>query len=255
MAGTLIRAIALTGLLVAMGCDNSDTIVAVDAPPYIVDGVYSVTGDGAVTVYWRPNQEADIVSYSVYRNSAPTGTFVLVGSTSGTQFVDTDVVNGTTYYYAVAAVDRAGRESPELSYENVFDTPRPEGFDAVLTNAYVDDVTSGWDFSAFRTRPSLDSQTDIYYAAQDGHFLIFASVGTDIQDAGYVPLVEVDFAPPAGWSTDGVVEAIVGHSYIVLTSNGHYAKFEVTAFDDAGMEMDWAYQIDQDNPELARKAP
>lgn len=255
MVGGLSRAIALTGLLVAMGCDNSETIVAVDLPPYIVDGVYSVTGDGAVTVYWRPNQEGDIVLYNVYRNFAPTGTFVLVGSTPDVQFVDTSVENGTTYYYAVAAVDRIGQESPELSYENVFDTPRPEGFGVVLTNAYVDDAMSGWDFSAYRTRPSLDPQTDFYYAAQDGHFLIFAGAGTDIQDAGYVPLVEVDFAPPAGWSTDGVVEAIVGHSYIVFTRDGHYAKFEVTAFGNAGMEMDWAYQIDPDNPELARKAP
>jgi hypothetical protein len=251
-----VKALALAALAAAAGCENdTTTVVAVDAPPYVVDGVYSVTGDGYVTIRWRPNQEGDIAFYNVWRNSAPTGTFTRIGSSPEPQFIDADVQNGVTYYYAVSAVDRAGQESPELSYENAFDTPRPEGFDALLTNDYVDDTASGWDFSAYVQRPAADSRTDVYYAAADGHFLIFAAPGTDIQDAGYVPLVDVDFAPPAGWSTDGVVEAIVGHSYLVFTRDDHYAKFEVTAFGVNGMQMDWAYQIDPGNPELAGKAP
>ena len=54
---------------------------------------------------------------------------------------------------------------------------------------------------------------------------------------------------------DGVVEAIVGHSYIVYTRDGHYAKFEVIARGSGTLTMDWAYQIDPDNPELARRLP
>ena len=52
-----------------------------------------------------------------------------------------------------------------------------------------------------------------------------------------------------------MVESIPGHSYIVLTRDNHYAKFEVRARDDSGMRMDWAYQIDVDNPELVRPLP
>jgi hypothetical protein len=51
------------------------------------------------------------------------------------------------------------------------------------------------------------------------------------------------------------VEAIVGHSYIVLTSDNHYAKFEVKSLNSSSMVLDWAYQIDPDNPELTRRAP
>ncbi len=259
MVSTWGRALVLAGLTVvllgASGCHDDDTIVAIDAPPFRVDGVYSVTGDGEVIVSWRANQEPDISHYKVYRNLAPTGTFNLVGSSSDTRFVDRDVVNGTTYFYAVAAVDDAGQESPELSYENVFDTPRPEGFNVTLTNANVDDLVSGWDFSAVTRRSSTDARTDFYYSAADGHFLIFVPTDTRIQDAGFVDLVDVDFAPPSGWSADGVVEAIQGHSYILLTRDNHYAKFEVLTRGSASMTMDWAYQIDPDNPELARKAP
>lgn len=250
--GTLL---AMVGLLGATGCDDEPDVVAVNLPPYRVDGVYSVTGDQEVTVYWRANQEDDISYYAVYRNNEPTGNFALIGTTTGTQFVDQNVANGATYYYAVSAVDFSGLESEELSYENVFDTPRPEGFDAVLTNVIVDDFTSGWDFSHFTARASGDVRTDIFYEATGGHFLIYTPPDTRIQDAGYVALRDVDFAPPAGWSTDGIVEAIVGHSYIVLTRDDHYAKFEVTSRGTNGMTMDWAYQVDTGNPELAKPLP
>ncbi len=255
----LTKAFVLSFVFLALGCARDKvTNVVVDTPPHRVDGVYSVTGDGEVTIYWRANQESDIAYYKVYRNSAPTGTFTLIGSTSQTSFVDTDVTNGVTYFYALAAVDRAGQESSELSYENVFDTPRPEGFGVSLTNAFNGgDATSGWDFSAQVRRSSLDAATDIYYGASGGHYIVYAASETAIQDAGYVALRDVDFGPPAnaGWSADGEVEAIPGHSYIVLTRDNHYAKFEVTARDNSALGFDWAYQIDADNPELTRRVP
>ena len=250
MVGTWGKVLAIAGLLGAAGCHSNDTLVAPDSPPFRVDGVYSVTGDGLVTVYWRANQESDIDHYKVYRNFAPTGTFTLIGTTGGTHFEDRSVINGTTYYYAVAAVDRSGQESPELSFENVFDTPRPEGVNVNLTNDNADSTVSGWDFSAYSRRPSTDTRTDMYYAAANGHFLVYVPTDTRIQDTGFVALVDVDFAPPSGWSADGVVEAIPGHSYIVLTRDNHYAKFEVVSRTTSLMNMDWAYQIAPDNREL-----
>ena len=255
MVRTWGKVLAIAGLLGAAGCHSQDTVVSPDPPPFRVDGVRSVTGDGVVTVSWRPNQESDIDYYKVYRNFAPTGTFTLVGTTPDTHFDDHNVVNGTTYYYAVAAVDRAGQESPELSYENVFDTPRPEGVNVDLSNDNVDSTASGWDFSAYAVRASGDTRTDFYYGAANGHYLVYVPTDTRIQDAGYVALRDVDFGPPSGWSTDGVVEAIPGHSYVVLTRDNHYAKFEVVSRSTSLMNMDWAYQIDPDNPELVKHAP
>ncbi len=252
-----LRLLALTIPLLALGCHGDKVTNVSNGPPHTVDGVYSVTGDGDVTVYWRANQDNDIDFYKVYRNNAPTGTFSLVGSTPSTSFVDNTVVNGNTYYYAVSAVDLSGQESVELSFENVFDTPRPEGFNVSLTNTFTTDATSGWDFSAQVRRSSVDAATDIYYGAQGGHFLVYVPTDTKIQDAGYVALRDVDFGPPAnqGWSADGQVEAILGHSYIVYTRDNHYAKFEVQSRDASTMVLDWAYQIDPNNPELTRRVP
>lgn len=252
MARTWVLALGLLAVALTAGCNGEDRIIAADNPPHTVDGVYSVTGDDQVTIYWRKNQESDIDYYKVYRNDAPTGTFSLIGTADVPPFVDTHVTNGQTYYYAVAAVDNSGRESPELSFENVFDTPRPEGTGVTLTSAGTTPSTAGWDFSATTVRASTDLLTDIYYDASVG-FLIKAATGVKIQDAGYVALIDVDFGPPAGWSSDGIVEAIVGHSYIVLIDDTHYAKFEVVSRSASNIVINWAYQIDPNNPELAPK--
>ena len=95
----------------------------------------------------------------------------------------------------------------------------------------------------------------MYYNSSGGSDLVYVPSDTKIQDAGFVALRDVDFAPPAGWSTDGIVEAIVGHSYILLTRDNHYAKFEVKSHSGTSMVLDWAYQIDPNNPELTRRVP
>ena len=49
-------------------------------------------------------------------------------STDASRYVDDDVRNGSTYFYAVSAYDYDGNES-ELSPEQVYDTPRPSGIE------------------------------------------------------------------------------------------------------------------------------
>ena len=44
------------------------------------------------------------------------------------RYVDDDVRNGSTYFYAVSAYDYDANES-ELTPEQVYDTPRPSGIE------------------------------------------------------------------------------------------------------------------------------
>ncbi len=166
------------------------------------------------------------------------------------------LANGVTRYFAVSAYDRAGNES-KLSQEDVFDTPRPAGTGLVLNDNVAAPATSGYDFSAFSVVAWDNPNVDIYFSyGGTAYQMIAPFTDTDIQDAGYTQsLDDVDYAPLSGWSNDGKVELIEGHSYIVRTTNSietHYAKFRVVALSPspARVMVDWAYQIDPDNREL-----
>jgi hypothetical protein len=74
------------------------------------------------------------------------------------------------------------------------------------------------------------------------------------QDAGYIDLEDVDYAPTSGWSQSGWVELIEGHSYIIWTRDDHFAKFAVVRLTFDAVTIDWAYQEDRSNPELAPMA-
>jgi hypothetical protein len=110
--------LGLTTVLLATGCHNNDNVVAVaDFPPHRVDGVYSVTGNHEVTVYWRANQEPDIDHYKIYRNLAAQGRSLIRTSTGPVRRHRC----GERVPAIALAVDDAG-QAYDLSFENVFDT-------------------------------------------------------------------------------------------------------------------------------------
>jgi hypothetical protein len=255
------------GVLLGGCCDECDRpierIVVIDnLPPMAPDGVYSVTGDMQVTLYWNPNREPDLAGYDIYWNDQATGYYEYMVTVPFDQnwFVDTDVINGETVFYAVLAFDDEGLES-ELSYETVFDTPRPEGEDLILFDYLLGQSSdlSGYDFSSLSgtAQVRVDPTTDVYFGAPNGVPTLFAArAEVDIQDYGYIELVDVDWAPTGGWSLVDEVELIQGHSYIIRiidTGTGLFnmAKIFVRAISSESITFDWAYQIDENNLELA----
>ena len=254
----------LTVVLFALplaGCtDNNVTSPRDVTPPAAPRGLYSTTGNSAVTLRWLANTEGDVAGYRIYMSACESGgscPYDRQGSTTGTSFVLGGLANGVTRYFAIAAVDAAGNESA-LTYETIFDTPRPAGVDAAIGNFVNSAAGAGWDFSAATARSSNDTLTDVYFGYNGGVYQMFAKdVGgtfTDLQDAGYATSLDaVDWAPNTGWSPSGTVELIIGHCYIVWTRDDHYAKFRVTSLSTAQVTFDWAYQSDPGNPELAAK--
>jgi hypothetical protein len=255
LSGAVAAVAALTLPFVA-GCEDEGPVV-VDTPPFPPDGVFSVTGDGVVSIYWNQNWESDLAMYRVYRSTADPGPYFKLDDVPASQtfFDDTSVSNGETWFYAVTALDQAGNES-ELSLESVFDTPRPEGFDLVLVELGQDPSHAGYDFSSLsgQSVPWDGSTTDIYFESTVSGNYIRARSGVDIQDYGVIDLVSVDWAPDTGWAPSGSVEAIVDHSYIVRIVNGqgdsNWAKFFVRNFGAGTVTLDWAYQAVPNNHEL-----
>ncbi len=63
-------------------------------------------GDGQVALGWYPSSGA--TTYNVKRATFSGGPYATIVNVATTTHVDTSVVNGTTYYYVVAAVNGAG---------------------------------------------------------------------------------------------------------------------------------------------------
>jgi hypothetical protein len=262
-----IFVLLLAGLLLG-GCDDCkdkvvyETVVVVDnLPPSAPDGLVSITGDEVVYLQWNPNQEPDLAGYVVYYNYDGSLRYTFLADVPKDEYwyYDTDVQNGVTKFYAVLAYDIEGLES-DLSYEDVFDTPRPEGTDLVLKDYLQDSDFSGYDFSRLpygeHTQAWDDPETDIYFGTPNGELLLFAhGTGVDLQDYGYADAFdEVGWAPTKGWA-QGKVALIPGHIYIVRIQNKttglyNYAKIRVTDLAINYVQLDWAYQTDPSNPEL-----
>jgi hypothetical protein len=243
--------ISLALALGLAGCSDSPTQVADVAPPAPPQGVYSVTGDEQVTIHWIKNTERDFSQYSVWRGPDFDGPYTRLGFTEATMWIDDTANNAETYFYAISAIDRSGNES-EFSEESVFDTPRPEGSGLVLVNySQEPDGPSGYDFSMGVVRLADDPNTDVFFDAGGGVWLLVArDINTDVQDAGYRDIQTLDWAPDDGWSPTGEAELIPGHSYYVWTRDNHYAKVECVTVNDDQVVLNWAYQLVPGNPEL-----
>jgi len=260
-------ALALLVVLLLAGCEDDHVPTAPPrdvTPPAAPRAVYSVTGDHQVTLHWLANTEPDVAGYKIYMApcaNGPSCPYDYVLATVGTSAVIANLANGTTEYFAVAAYDKSGNEG-DLSYADVYDTPRPAGTGLVLGDATAEAAISGIDFSAYGT-PGFrlawnDANTDVYQGVTNGiHYMYAAYTDTDIQDAGYDAgtLDAVDFAPDGGWSPDGSVQLVEGHNYVVWTHDNHYAKFRVIQLSSAPdrVVLDWAYQTDTGNRELRRR--
>ena len=250
---TLLTAGLLTSvMLLISGCTDEKTILVYDnLEPSAPRGVNSYTGDGYVLLTWFSNPEPDLAGYDVYRASTFTGPYTYVASTADTFYVDYNVINGNTYFYAIAAYDQDGLQS-DLSPDYVKDTPRPEGV-VVLYDFNTSPNDAGFDFSAEARVPWNSANSDIYleYYVPNLTFYINANAGTDIQDYGYADtLADVGWAPTQGWSDLGYVEVVLGHVYIINTWDNHFAKFRANQIGPDWVRLEWAYQVDPDNPEL-----
>ena len=109
--------------------ESTDKVTLDGIAPSKPTGLDAVAGESQVSLSWNANIESDLSRYNVYRSLQqgfePTGAdFVGKVDKPSTNFTDTDVKNGTTYYYRISAFDDVGNES-ESSVETSVKVPAP----------------------------------------------------------------------------------------------------------------------------------
>ena len=246
-----ILAFLITSAFILSSCDVNNYFDESDytspAPP---TNIQVLNGDSRVDIYWDNNRESDVAGYNIYFNYTYDGRYELIGSTSGTHFADLEAVNGNKYYYAVAAYDYNGNES-ELSYDVIYSTPRPEGFNQSIFDYRRFPNTAGFTFNNYSSVPYDDQTADFFFELYNGTAYLDVWDDTDIQDMGATSdIYDIPYAPESGWSTTKDAIAIVGHTYVIWTYDNHFAKVRVKNITSDRVVFDWAFQLVEGEPQL-----
>jgi fibronectin type 3 domain-containing protein len=86
------------------------TPTAPATPPAMPTGLQATAGNAQVSLSWNASTSA--TSYNVKRSTVTGGPFsTSLASPTATNFVDTTVTNGTTYFYVVSAVNASGESA------------------------------------------------------------------------------------------------------------------------------------------------
>jgi hypothetical protein len=295
----MVASLALIGLMLA-GCADDECATCVETAPVAPTGVYSQSGDGQITLFWTdfPEFYGSIDHYRIYsrRYVEPEEEWVEVGRVSVGQNYDgetgqyyyidaaNDVVNGTDYEYAVAAVATSGLVG-DWSFELVVDTPLPMSagpiqlWDTTGANRHLsgfDFRTAAYDDDPYglegRVDPTVPNTTaDVRVVHRDG-ILYLEAVRSNVQLQDYGTATDADgglffellsWAPRTGYSATGVLELIEGHIYVVRILNEvapgseHFAKLGVEEIDlgQRTLTCRWAYQLIDGLPELSVPQP
>jgi fibronectin type 3 domain-containing protein len=99
----------------AAGTANASLSFTVASPNSTVQAALSGTGtkgtSHSVSLSWQADP-SPVAGYNVYRSAKSNGTYVQLQSLdTSTDYVDTSVASGDTYYYEVTAVNDQGVES------------------------------------------------------------------------------------------------------------------------------------------------
>jgi len=99
-----------------------------DITPPLTPTNFNGIGDGGVVrLYWDKNTESDFNKYVIYRGTIQYGPLNNLKqiSNADTSYFDYNVCSGTTYYYAISAVDSSGNEGPRTPQMSTGIIPKP----------------------------------------------------------------------------------------------------------------------------------
>lgn len=276
-----MRALLAIGLLLGWsGCSDRRVVDPYDlTPPAEPQDVWSITGDGEVTLYWSAPADRDLAGFSVflsvddrdYYRIATLGTdrhHFVIGGESVPASVPFDFVNGSTYFLGVAAFDFADNESELTETSTTFDTPRPAGRGLRLYRADGPRAgESGYDFSRSPYGYPMSATslfTDVYFSVESGVPVLRTPHPqvVELQDMGWLDFDDprVSWFSEAGWDPVEALPLRLGHVIVVRiweeTRPGNtlepfnVGKLAVVGFESDAVVLDWAYQIDPNNYEL-----
>jgi hypothetical protein len=201
--------LAAACLAIIAGCIPQPS--AVSAGPV---NLTAVAGDAVVTLAWTSGN--GVTAYHVKRSTTFGGPFVLLASPATNDYVDSTVINGTTYYYVVSQVDGAGESANSAqatAKPTIPDSPPPVPGRPVAT-AGTGQVGLTWDPSStarsYRVKrsttsggpytqianPTATSYTDTAVVVGTTYYYVVSAVNSAGESANSAQVLAVPSNPP-----------------------------------------------------------
>ena len=137
-------------------------------PPAVPTGLSAAAGEEMVSMDWNDNNEPDLHGYYVYRSTTSGSGYVKINQNfvSSSDYTDNDIVDGTTYYYVVTAVDGSYNESDDSNEVSATptDSTAPAAPTGLLAAAGNVTVSLDWNDS---NRPDLEGY-NVYRSTTQG---------------------------------------------------------------------------------------
>jgi cellulose 1,4-beta-cellobiosidase len=117
-------------------------------------GLAASASSGRVALSW--NASAGATSYNLKRGASAAGPFTAIATgLTATSYADTTVVNGTTYYYAVSAVNAGGESANSAAVSALPQATPPTAPTGLAASASSGQVALSWNASAGATSYNL----------------------------------------------------------------------------------------------------
>lgn len=153
-----------------MGFDAIDIDETGYLIPQMPTNLIANAGDSQVTLAWTFATGA--TGYNVKRSTTAGGPYTtIVSGITGTTYLDTDVINGKTYFYVVSAVDQDGSEG-----ENSNEATATPGVDKAI---FIVTMVSGERKEYELNRSEVDTFIDWYNSRSAGMGLSYYIINKD----------------------------------------------------------------------------
>lgn len=187
------------------GSDQADLEITVDADttaPSAPANLVATAGDASISLDWDDNADGDFASYSIYR-STTSGSYgsALDAGLISSDYEDSTVVNGTTYYYVITATDTSGNES--LVSNEVSATPEVVNTALSVVFGSNNDGLASFIQSTATANETWSLDTDsVQYLNEDG--------GT--QNSSFLRAFTLDRSAGSSYTIEGVVQLTDGYA-------------------------------------------
>ncbi len=191
-------------------------------PPSVPTGLSATAGNSTVSLDWNDNSENDLNGYNVYRSTTSGSGYTLLNTSllSSSDYIDTDVANGTIYYYIVSALDIESNESDASS--EVSATPD------VITSITIQENEVGF----CGVDGTVDSDNTGYtgdgFANTDNAVGNGVDYSVNILTAGTYTFV-FRYASTSDRPADLIINSITEASGISFASTGAWTTWDTTA--------------------------